>query len=89
MTMRTASKFMTPCEALRRVNDLCQGDSKKEIEARELLAKFEIMAKRMAQEINKRPGRKITDKWWEESVLNWKEMARFRMSDIYKDGTED
>jgi len=86
MTMKTASEFMTPCEVLRQINDLCQGDTDKEKEIRALLSQFELLAKRMAQEINNREGPKIRDEWWEESTFNWKELAKIRISKLYKSG---
>jgi len=84
MTMKTASKFMTPCEALRQINDLCQGDNDKDNQIRELLSNFEILVKKLAKEVNNRNGEKISDKWWEENKLDWMELAKMRMSDIYK-----
>ena len=84
MTMKTASKFMTPCEALRQINDLCQDDNDKDNQIRELLSNFEILVKKLAKEVNNRNGEKISDKWWEENKLDWMELAKMRMSDIYK-----
>ena len=53
MTMRTASEWMTYCEYLRLINDLCQGDSEKDKQIREYCAK--------AEKITKKLGRKIAD----------------------------
>jgi len=87
--MRTASRFMTPCEALRQINDLCQGDDEKDKLIRELLSDFEILAKRLAREVNRRPGPEISDAWWEENKLDWRELAKMRMKELYKHGAED
>lgn len=87
MTMKTASRNQTPCETLRQINDLHQGDSDEDKMARDLLAKFEVMVKTLAKELNKRPGEKIGEKWWEENKLDWRKLRTFRMSDIYKTGS--
>jgi len=84
MTMRTASTFMTPCEVARQINDLCQSDSKKDKIIRLMAARFEKMAKKLAREVNNRPGMKINDKWWDEETLNFDKLAEWRISDDYK-----
>jgi len=86
MAMQTASQYMTPCEVLRQINDLCQGNDEKDKKIRELVAKFEIMAKRLAHEVNNRPGSKISDSWWEKTNIDWKNIFKFRISDLYKYG---
>jgi len=83
MILKTASQYMTPCEVLRQINDLCQDDSDKDRQIRKLLVDFEILAKKLAKEVNRRNGPKISDKWWEENKLDWKVLAEMRMSDIY------
>jgi len=84
MSMRSSNRFMTPCEALRQINDLCQSDSDKDKQIRKLLSSFEKMAKMLSREINSREGKKIRDDWWEISKLDWSGLARWRISDIYK-----
>ena len=86
--MRTASRFLTPCEALRQINDLCQSNSKKDKEIRYLLAKFEKMAKKLAREVNKRPGEKINDSWWEKIEIDFDNIVSWRISETYKQGNE-
>jgi len=82
--MRTASRFQTPCETLRQINDLCQDDTDKDRTIRELLSKFEIMAKMLAKEINSRPGEKIGEKWWSRNKFDWRGLMRNRRSELYK-----
>lgn len=88
MTMKTASRYMTPCEVLRQINDLCQDDNEKDRRIRGLLSKFEILAKKLACEVNKRPGPIISDAWWEKNTLDWRELGKMRMDSLYKHGEE-
>ena len=84
MTMRTANRHLTPCEALRQINDLCQSDSDKDKKIRYLAAKFEKLAKKLGREVNNRPGKKISDDWWEEIEIDFDNIVAWRISNIYK-----
>jgi acyl carrier protein len=84
MTMKTASRYQTPCETLRQINDLHQSDSEDDKRARDLLAKFEGMVKTLAKELNKRPGERIGERWWGKNELDWRRLRTLRMSDLYK-----
>ena len=84
MTMRTASKRLTPCEMLRRINDLCQEDTESNKEIRELLHEFMVRTKRLTKELNSRPGPRVGEKWWEHNEEDWRALAKSRMEDTYR-----
>ena len=78
--MRTASPLRSPCEILRKINDLCQGDNPKDNEIRVLLAEFESKTKRLARELNKHD--KSWGTWWDKNEDFDKE-AEMRLKDNY------
>lgn len=51
MAMRKYSSQITICETIRRINDLCQGDTERDSHIRDLCATAEYMAKRMQQKL--------------------------------------
>ena len=81
MTMRTASRLRSPCEILRKINDLCQGKTAKDNEIRRLCAEGEKKTKRLARELNKHDKTVWMD-WWEKNDKFEKEIDR-RLSDDY------
>ena len=85
--MRDSSPKFTPCELLRMINDLCQGDSDKDKRIRELCGACEKQTKRLGQEVNKY-NYEIwkEDKWWPVNVA-WRRKGRQRAKDNYKYNT--
>lgn len=81
MTMRTASKVMSPCEVLRKINDLCQGVNAKDNEIRRLCAEGEKKTKMLARELNKH-DKNVWLHWWEENP-KWKDELDSRLKDDY------
>ncbi len=53
MSMNNVSVYRSPCEILRKINDKFQGDSKEDVEVRQLLAECEEMSKQMSIEVHK------------------------------------
>lgn len=82
--MRDSSPKYTPCELLRMINDLCQGDSKKDKQIRELLGACEKQTKRLGQEVNKY-NKEIwkLDSWWPVNP-KYRIKGRERAKDSYK-----
>ena len=58
MTLRTASKERTPCEIIRKINDLVQGDTETEKQIRKLCFEVELLSKQLATELIKYRN------WW-------------------------
>ena len=87
MSMRDSSPKLTPCELLRDINDLCQGDSKKDKRIRELLGACEKQSKRLGQEVNKynRDIWKLQE-WWPINK-GWRSKGKRRSRDNYKYST--
>lgn len=63
MTMRTASPFRSPCEILRKINDMFQGDSRIDKKVRMLCAEAEKGSKQLAQELNHHK-KEAWKGWW-------------------------
>lgn len=82
--MRTASIVRSPCELLRKINDLVQGDSDREIEIRKLCSEAEKSTKRLAQELNKYK-KEAWREWWEQNK-EYKQDVKRRIDDKYKVG---
>ena len=53
MSMRKASPHMTTCEAYRMINDLCQSDSEKDQQIRDLCVLGIIVGKILSMEVSK------------------------------------
>ena len=81
MTMRTASTRRSPCELLRKINDLCQGDNPKDNEIRLLAAECEKKVKRLARELNKH-DKEVWKRWWELNKT-FKDDVDRRLDDNY------
>lgn len=80
--MRTSSPVRSPCELLRKINDMFQGDSERDLKVRRLCAEAESATKRLAQELNKHK-KEAWKGWW---ALN-KEFpyeVKMRIDDNYK-----
>lgn len=84
MTMRTASEWLTYCEYLRLINDLCQGDDEKDKKIREYCAKAEKVTKTLGREIARlNPDYLKTPNLYETNP-NWRDKLALRLSDGYK-----
>lgn len=84
MTMKTASIVRSPCELLRKINDLSQEDSDHDKNIRSLCFEAEKATKKLAQELNKYKKEAWKD-WWEENREFNEDMKR-RLDDKYKVG---
>jgi hypothetical protein len=84
MTMRTASEWMTYCEYLRLINDLCQSDSEKDKQIREYCAKAEKVTKKLGRKIAELDPNYLKTPGLYETNPNWKELLSLRLSDNYK-----
>ena len=82
MTMRTASPFRSPCEIIRKINDLFQGDDRIDRKVRELCAEAEKGSKQLAQELNKYK-KEAWKGWWAENKTYQKDVVN-RLRDDYK-----
>lgn len=82
MTMRTASTVKSPCELVRKINDLVQGDSQKDLEIRKLCSELVKQTKRLAKELNDN-GVRTWETWWEENPEFKKELP-LRLNKDYK-----
>ena len=82
--MRDSSPKATPCELIREINDLCQGDSKKDKDIRALCGAAEKMTKRIALELH-RYSKEIwkDEKWWKPNIA-WKAKGKRRSRSNYK-----
>ena len=67
MTIRTASRVLSPCGVLRKINDLCQLNAPKDNAIRRLCADGEKKTKMFARELNKH-DKNVWKEWWEENV---------------------
>ena len=87
MSMRTASSNRSPCELVRKINDLCQEDNDKDNEIRKLCAETEKKAKMLARELRarekelKRPPRAWGKEWGENP--QWQTELENRLRDDY------
>jgi hypothetical protein len=81
MTMRTASTRRSPCELLRKINDLCQEDNPKDNEIRKMCAECEKQVKRLARELNKH-DKEVWKGWWQLNKTFKDDITR-RLDDNY------
>lgn len=82
MTMRTASTVRSPCELVRKINDLVQGDSQKDLEIRKLCSELAKQTKRLAKELNNN-GIRTWEQWWDDNPEFKKELP-LRLNKDYK-----
>ena len=82
MTMRTASPMRSPCELIRKINDLFQGESELDKTVRLLCAEAEKGTKRIAQELNKYKKNAWAG-WWAKNKEFQKDIDN-RLRDGYK-----
>jgi CRISPR/Cas system CMR subunit Cmr4 (Cas7 group RAMP superfamily) len=80
--MRTASRWVTLCEVIRRINDQVQTDSEKDRQIRVLCAEALRKAKKVAKELSERDS-KVLLKMWERNPTFDKDADR-RIDDNYK-----
>lgn len=73
MSMRDTNNMLTICEVLRQINDGLQGPE--HTHERDLLAKAEHMAKRMASKLREY-NEKFESEWWEANPDYKKECIR-------------
>ena len=78
MSMWRTSAYRTPCEVLREINDLFQGDTDIDRIVRKKLAEVEAKTKEMSLFIDKY-DKKFHDRW--ELNVNSSSDFRFRQSD--------
>jgi len=52
MGMRSANIYLSPCEIIREINDLCQSDSDKDLQIRKRCHKLERMNKAMSDKVH-------------------------------------
>jgi len=82
MTMRTASPVLSPCELIRKINDLAQRESKRDVKIRKLCAQAEQETKRLAQTLNKYK-KEAWSGWWAENK-GWRDLLEMRLKEDYK-----
>ena len=82
MAMREANIYMSPCEVIRHINDLCQSDSEKDVQIRKLCYKVLKQAKGMSDEVHKHLPKYSHS--WGETNPNWKGKFAIRIEKGYK-----
>jgi len=82
MTMRTASPMRSPCEIIRKINDIFQGDSDIDKKVRLLCAEAEKASKQLAVELNKYK-KEAWKGWWAENKTYLEDVDN-RIRDDYK-----
>lgn len=82
MSMNNANYLRSPCEVIREINDMFQGDSEKEKKVRELLAEAESKTKRMSIELSKYD--KTYHKGWWERIKDFEKRMKQRTHPDYK-----
>ena len=82
MSMNNANYMRSPCEVLREINDLFQGDSEKDELVRKLLAEAEAKTKRMSIELTKY-DQKYYLTWWDD-ILDYSDRLIRRKNPSYK-----
>ena len=80
--MRTASPLRSPCEMVRKINDMFQGDSDIDRRVRSLCAEAERGSKQLAKELNKYK-KQAWHGWWSENTT-FKSDAINRLLPDYK-----
>lgn len=81
MGLRGASDELTVCEVLRRINDLCQGDSDKDCQIRKHLSMAEDMCKRMSFKLLSY-NKKMFKGWWKKNKTYENDLKR-RLNEKY------
>ena len=82
--LRKATYRRTICEVMRKVNDLCQTDSEKDVQIRAHLREMLIMAKRMITKLVKYKRGCDAD-WWESiPAKEQKKLNKIRRQAGYK-----
>ena len=82
MSMNNANYMRSPCEVLREINDLFQGDSEKDEKVRKLLAEAEAKTKRMSIELTKYDQTYYLT-WWDK-ILDYSDRLIRRKNPSYK-----
>ena len=82
MSMNNANYMRSPCEVLREINDLFQGDTEKDEKVRKLLAEAEAKTKRMSIELTKY-DQKYYLTWWDD-ILDYSDRLIRRKNPNYK-----
>lgn len=80
MSMRTGWNKRSPCELLRKINDLCQEVNEKDNEIRKLCAECEKKVKKVARGV---PSKRALKDWNWEPNPNWEEELEMRLRDDY------
>ena len=81
MSMNNNSAYRSPCEILRKINDMFQGDNEKDKKIRELLAECEEKSKQMSIDLHRhRPDYYAR---WDKNTTQIKDQE-FRKSNGYK-----
>lgn len=82
--LREANPFIMPCELVRLINDLCQGDDKKDRKIREYCLKLLKQLKPMTKAVHE-----VDKDFWKiynERNDGWKDLFKKRIEDGYKVG---
>jgi len=82
MSMNNANYMRSPCEVLREINDLFQGDTEKDELVRKLLAEAEAKTKRMSIELTKYDQTSYLT-WWDK-ILDYSDRLMRRKNPSYK-----
>ena len=82
MSMNNANYMRSPCEVLREINDLFQGDTEKDEKVRKLLAEAEAKTKRMSIELTKY-GQTYYLTWWDK-ISDYSDRLIRRKNPSYK-----
>jgi len=82
MSMNNANYMRSPCEVLREINDLFQGDTEKDELVRKLLAEAEAKTKRMSIELTKCDQTYYLT-WWDK-ILDYSDRLMRRKNPSYK-----
>jgi len=84
MTMRTASEWMTYCEYLRLINDLCQGDDDKDRQIRQYCAEAEKITKTLGRKIAELDPNYLRTPNLYKPNPRFRELLKIRLEDGYK-----
>jgi len=82
MSMRRSSKYSTTCEVYRLINDLCQSDSEKDNEIRDLCVLGMIVGKILSLEVSKERVNAIAQA--RSEIKNFIQVKNKRMQKEYK-----
>ena len=84
MTMRTSSEWMTYCEYLRLINDLCQTDSEKDVQIRKYCAEAEKVTKMLGREIARLNPNYLKTPGLYKPNPSFRKLLALRLQDDYK-----